>query len=99
MPMQGSKPTGRLLTVREVADQLGVGYKVASAWMCHGLIPSRHVGKELRTTQLAVDAFVEAFVPHGAAGLDGDDEFRQIHHGELITISPITTTIPFRRTR
>jgi hypothetical protein len=49
----------RLLSVTEVAKELGVRYYRARGWMESGEIPSRNVGGYLKTTPAAVSSFRE----------------------------------------
>jgi excisionase family DNA binding protein len=64
--------TGRLLTTREVAEQLGVTRETILRWTRRGVLPAfRLPGGAIRYRQTELDAWIETHAT-GATGRGGD---------------------------
>jgi len=66
---------GRLLTVEEVATQIGVCKRTIYEWTAEGRLPHFKVGRVLRFRQADIDAFIQEQIDqsHPDEPLDSDD--------------------------
>lgn len=65
----------RLLTVDDVADQIGICKRTVYEWVADGRLPHFRLGRVLRFRQPDIDSFIDRMIEESRPGepLDADD--------------------------